>query len=105
MKTFKIEIQELLTRTIEIQSESLEIALFDVQKQYYEEKIVLDYGDFSEVTFRESKNQTTRDEINLLTKEILQYLYEDEKTNFEEMDEPEDHIFNKLERLKMLIGL
>ena len=38
-----------------------------------------------------------------LTKEIIDYLYQDEKKHFEELEQPKNHIFSKIERLKTLI--
>jgi hypothetical protein len=36
-------------------------------------------------------------------KSLIDYLYENEKKKYEESNEPEDHIFLKLERLKKLV--
>ena len=46
MGTFKIEIQELLSKTIEIQARNIEEAVEKVNQMYRMEEIVLDYGDF-----------------------------------------------------------
>ena len=43
------------------------------------------------------------DEKENLTKEIIEYLYQDEKKHFEELEEPNNHIFSKIERLKTLV--
>jgi len=42
------------------------------------------------------------EEKNKLICEIIEYLYEDEKKHFEELNKPNNHIFLKLERLKSL---
>ena len=47
METFKIEIQELLSRTIDIQAQNIEEAIEKVNKMYNSEKIVLDYDDLT----------------------------------------------------------
>ena len=46
METFKIEIQELLSKTIEIQAENIEEAIEKVNQMYRKEEIVLDYSNF-----------------------------------------------------------
>ena len=45
MGTFKIEVQEFLSRVIEIDAKDVQDAFAEVQKQYKNEKIVLDYND------------------------------------------------------------
>ena len=46
METFKIEIQEILLKTIEIQAKNMEEAIEKVNQMYRKEEIVLDYGNF-----------------------------------------------------------
>lgn len=103
METFKIEIQELLTRLVEIEAENSQEAFSKVYKLYNEAEIVLDYNDFAELNFVDVNTVSKADEVNNLIKEVIQYLYADEKKHFEELNLPEDHIFKKLERLKSLI--
>ena len=76
METFKIEIQELLSRTIDIQAQNIEEAIEKVNKMYNSEKIVLDYDD---LTKREIIPNILINEKENLTKEIIEYLYQDEK--------------------------
>ena len=52
MGTFKIEVQEFLARVIEIDAKNVQDAFAKVQKQYKDEKIVLDYNDFVDVSNR-----------------------------------------------------
>jgi len=103
MQTFKIEIQELLTRAVEVQAKNLEEAFSKVYDQYKKAEIVLDYNDFAEVNFTDINSQSKQDEINMLIKGIIDYLYTDEQKHFLESDNPENHIFPKLERLKSLV--
>ena len=103
METFKIEIQELLCRVEEVQAKSYEAALTMLTEQYKKAEIVLDYNDFAEVNFINVDKQSKADEITQLTKEVIGYLYKDEQKHFKELSEPEDHIFKKLERLRLLI--
>lgn len=46
MKTFKIEIKEVLSRVISIDAENLMEAISIAEKLYNKEEIVLDYNDF-----------------------------------------------------------
>ena len=46
METFKIEIQEILSKTIEIQAKNMEEAIEKVNQMYRKEEIVLDYSNF-----------------------------------------------------------
>ncbi|MDX2189224.1 MAG: DpnD/PcfM family protein [Bacteroidota bacterium] len=103
METFKIEIQELLARVVEIQAENIQEAFSKVNEQYKKAEIVLDYNDFAEVNLTDINSQSKSDEINSLTKEVINYLYSDEQKHFEESNQPQNHIFEKLERLKILI--
>lgn len=47
MKTYKIEIEEILTRVIEVEAENQEQAYDQVYEQYDNEEIVLDASDFN----------------------------------------------------------
>ena len=56
METFKIEVIETLSRTIEIEAESKDEAYFKVREMYREEEIVLDYDDYIDTEFIEIEN-------------------------------------------------
>ncbi|MDD4235548.1 MAG: DpnD/PcfM family protein [Bacteroidales bacterium] len=103
MNTFKIEIKELLARVVEVQAKNIQEAFSKVKDQYVKAQIVLDYNDFAAVNFTDINNQSKRDEINMLIKGIIDYLYVDEQKHFEESNNPKNHIFQKLERLQSLI--
>lgn len=100
METFKVEIQELLSRTIDIQAKNIEEAIAIANQMYNSEEIVLDYNDLSK---QEIIPNHLIDEKENLTKEIIEYLYQDEQKHFEELKEPKDHIFLKLKRLKTIM--
>lgn len=100
METFKVEIQELLSRTIDIQAKNIEEAIAIANQMYNSEEIVLDYNDLSK---QEIISNHLIDEKENLTKEIIEYLYQDEQKHFEELEEPKDHIFLKLKRLKTIM--
>lgn len=46
METFKIEIQEFLSRIIEVEAESIDEAISKVREMYRNEEIVLDSSDY-----------------------------------------------------------
>lgn len=100
MGTFKIEIQELLSRTIDIQAQDVDEAIEKANKMYNSEEIILDYNDLKKTEI--IPNILLNEKDNLI-KEIIEYLYHDEKKHFEELEEPVDHIFLKIERLKILV--
>ena len=102
MGTFKIEIQELLARVVEIEADNKNEAISKVNELYKKAEIVLDYNDFVGVDFTDINSQSKNDEKNKLISEVVDYLYSDEENHFEESEEPENHIFLKLKRLKEL---
>ena len=51
MKTFKIEVKETLSRTIEIEANSNNEALLKIEELYKKQEIVLDADDFVETEF------------------------------------------------------
>jgi hypothetical protein len=51
METFKIEVKETLSRTNEIEANSMEEALQKIEDLYQEQSIVLDAHDFVQVEF------------------------------------------------------
>lgn len=105
METFKIEIQEFLSRVVETVAESKDEAISKVSEQYNKTNIVLDYNDFVEVSFVDINSQSINDERDKLINEIIDYLIEDEKKHFEEFNTPnENHIYLKIKRLKELIN-
>ena len=56
MKTFEIEIKEILSRTIEVKANTEDEALEIVKQQYNNEEIVLDSSDFVDVYFNNIEN-------------------------------------------------
>ncbi len=101
MEIFKIEVQELLSRTINIQADNLEEAISIVNKMYKQEEIVLDYSDLK---IQDIIPHSLITEKEQLISDIIDYLYHDEEKHFDELGEPNDHIFLKLKRLKVLNG-
>lgn len=99
METFKIEIQELLSRTIDVQANNMVEAISIANEMYRQEDIILDYTDLKNQAIIPYSLITEKEQ---LTSEIINYLYRDEEKHFEESEKPKDHIFLKLERLKAL---
>lgn len=106
MQTYKIAVQEQLTRIVEIQSDSEKKAIGMVKEMYQNEDIVLDYSDLSDIDiFSNSKGKENKArEKEGLIKEIIDYLYKDERTHYLlcEPDDRKNHIFNKIMRLNEL---
>lgn len=53
METFKIEIKETLSRTIEIEANSMDEAYSKVREMYRDEEILLDSDDYVDTDFIE----------------------------------------------------
>ncbi len=53
MKTYKIEVEEILHDICEINANSLEEAISIAEEKYLNEEIVLDYSNFKETNYRE----------------------------------------------------
>lgn len=51
-KTYKISVEEILERVISIEASSLDEALEKVKEMYNDEEIVLDSGDYQDVSFK-----------------------------------------------------
>lgn len=83
MKTFEIEIKEVLSRVIRIEAESQSNALLKVKEKYRNEEIVLDAGDYKETEIMpfidefkvETIIQNIRDkDERVVLSEILQFI-------------------------------
>lgn len=57
METFKIEIKETLFKIIEIESNSVEAAILEVEKLYKSEEIVLDWNDYVDTEILQLNSQ------------------------------------------------
>ena len=105
METFKIEVQEFLSRVVEVNAESRSEAISKINVQYEKTEIVLDYNDFVEVNFLDINSQSPIDEKDKLIKGVIDYLYEDEKKRYEEFEAaPDNHIYLKIKRLNELLN-
>ena len=83
MKTFEIEVQEILSRVIRIEAENQSDALLKVKEKYRNEEIVLDANDYKETEIMpfidESKIETIIQNIRdkderVVLSEILQFI-------------------------------
>ena len=68
MKTFKIEVQEFLSRVVEVDAESRSEAISKISVQYEQAEIVLNYNDFVEVNFLDINSQSPINEKDKLIK-------------------------------------
>ncbi|HLU17565.1 MAG TPA: DpnD/PcfM family protein [Edaphocola sp.] len=55
MEKFRVEIQEILSKIVEVEAEDIDAAIAKVKEMYHEENIVLDYNHFVTVTIEEYK--------------------------------------------------
>ena len=56
-KNYKIEIEEVLQKVVEIKANSLDEAFDIVQNKYANQEYILDYEDYKGVEFREYKDE------------------------------------------------
>lgn len=103
MEIFKVEIQEFSSKIIEVKALNSEEAIDLVREKYKKSEIVLDYDDYVETEFVDLNKPTKSEERNRLMKEIVDYLYQEEKRHYEESNSPDDHIFVKLERIQQFL--
>lgn len=104
MKKYKIEIQEILSEIIEVEANSEIEAIENAELLYKNEEIVLCENNHIATDFVINKNNICmKDEKYDLINEIIDYLIKDEEKHFEEFEEePKNHIYTKLLRLKEL---
>jgi hypothetical protein len=103
MKTFNIEIKEVLVKKIAIESNSIDEALVEVKQLYNSENILLDSSNHFDTIIYEDTIENAETIRMRLTDEVIDYLIDDERKHFEELGtEPQDHIYLKLLKLKTL---
>ena len=61
MKTYKIEVEEIMQNVYDIEANSLEEAINIAEEKYRNQKIVLDYNAIKETNFREFKDEIEKD--------------------------------------------
>lgn len=61
MKTYKIEVEEILQNVYDIEANSLEEAIDIAEEKYHNEEIVLDYNTLKETNFREYKDELEKE--------------------------------------------
>lgn len=62
MKTYKVEIEEILQNVYDIEANSLEEAINIAEERYRKEEYILEAEDLKKTNFREYQDETTRDE-------------------------------------------
>lgn len=66
---YKIEIEETLSKVVEIEANSLEEALDIVQQRYVKEEYILDYNDYLAVDIRQYDDLDIKDKESTKTSE------------------------------------
>lgn len=61
MKTYKIEVEEILQNVYDIEANSLEEAIDIAEEKYRSEEIILDYNALKETNFREFKDEIEKE--------------------------------------------
>lgn len=69
MNKYKIEIKETLSRICSVEAHSLNEAIQKIQKNYHDEKIVLDSQDFVDVEFNDMSYQMKEKEQTKYSKD------------------------------------
>ena len=102
MGSYKIKTEETYVREFEIQANTFEDAVEKVHDLYRNNK--LSAQDLSLLSYK-IKVGNEDEGKDALIKEIILYLYRDEKRHYEEFgdDKPEDHIYLKLVKLLKMI--
>lgn len=62
MKTYKVEIEEILQNVYDIEANSLEEAINIAEERYRNEEYILEAEELKKTNFREYKDEVTRDE-------------------------------------------
>lgn len=100
MKTYKIQIREILTLLVEIEANSSKEATDLIYEDYKKEKYILDENNLSELNFIDISEESELSKIKRLVNEVIDYMWKHEKHHFEESDMPKNHIFRVLRTLK-----
>ena len=102
MNKYKIGIEESYLRQLNIEANSLEDAIEKVHNLYKNNKRTVQ--DLRLVWYK-IKDATETNSKDALMKEIVSYLYKDEKRHYEEFgdEKPNDHIYLKLENILSMI--
>ncbi len=98
-----IRVTEILSRVVTIDSDSVEEALDSVENMYNTEDIVLDYSDFDGDVIIEKKEDDFLSRKDLLVNRLIDYLIKDEEKHYEESEQPKEHIYLTLLKLKQYI--
>lgn len=102
MNHYKIEIEETHLRELNIEAKNLTVAVEKVHDLYRNNR--LSAQDLSLLSYK-IKVGNEDEGKDALIKEIILYLYRDEKRHYEEFgdDKPTNHIYLKLEKLLKMI--
>ncbi|WP_428027188.1 DpnD/PcfM family protein [Arcobacter sp.] len=95
-----IKITETLSKIVSVKANSVAEAINKIEDKYNNEKIVLDYSDYDGNVIFEENIDSFDSKKDFLINEVIEYLIKDEKKHFEEMNEPNNHIYLKLLELQ-----
>ena len=100
-KYYSVKIREVLAELVDIKANSPEEAEDKARQMYRDEKIVLDSSNYVDTEFILMPEETAAGEFPAAElAEVVAYLWEDERRNWEELDMPKTgHIFNSINRL------
>lgn len=98
-----INVIETLSRKVIVEAGSIDDAIVIVQQMYRDEEIVLDYNDFHGKLMIEKQEGSFDNRKDFLINELINYLIEDERKHYEEVEQPSEHIYLTLLELKKSI--
>ncbi len=103
MKNFKIKINEIHKRELNVQADNTDDAINKIKKLYESNEVLPQDSTLISVSIQ---NKTDINPKDILINEVVSYLYEDEKKHYEEFDDdkPNDHIFLKLKELSKILN-
>lgn len=101
MNTYQIAVTENLQRVFELKANSEGEAIQIINEKYKNEDIVLDYSDC--ISKEISLYDDNAPDKNALIEQVIAYFWEDEKKHFNELDNPDNHIYLALKALNKII--
>lgn len=98
--TIDIRVTEVLTRIVTVDAQSTDEAIDIVERDYKQEKIVLDDFDFDQNLIIEKKEESFSSRKDVLINTVVRYLMKDERRHCIELDESEESIYLTLKELQ-----
>ena len=79
-KIYKIEIEEILQKVVEVKANSLDEAFDIVQNKYANQEYILDYEDYKGVEFREYKDEILKSKKFKNRVDLIRVILQDNKS-------------------------